>query len=938
MHEFKKAGARKASKEPAIRFICISDAADDANHPGFWMKLCEWNRYRHETYKNRRHDELPFIINPTEQPEAHDGHPAEPVKDEPKGPTGIKAHFEIVSTGKHTQRMKGGGVKEVTCSWYRCIQPGCRRRKDDLIREVGPGTGQLFRELKRCNNELWRKLRIESAHSRLRVGADGKEVQLMSFKEALPHHVRFVKWCVFDWQPFSRSRSKAFRAFVSGLNPAAGLPHRETSIKILRVARTLTDQKLEAAITALRGKVGEPFAGATSDIWSTPSCRASFFCMRLNLILEPDMVFTASSTGAGSTGTRPAQLIEAAPMISFREFQESKHSGAVIAAVKRNALEKFKMTTRSISLMTEDGASNNKSSAKLLGAPFKVCAPHDLQRSVLFAAGMAGARSENPELKEFIGRASKMAAAPHRSTKTSGLLQKSQVAGGTAKSRVLTTETANVTRWTGLFRMAHKVCAPACIGAATSAPPSPHDTALTDAHPPPSALQNRVLEKNLSVALTGSETGLTAEPPADPVSSDPEDSDADEPPGQAYQAAARRDDVDDDEATFAANQAAGKEYPLAHRPLDQRGFRDNALLESVLTHAHEICLILQKDQGVGLTLAWQLLRVLHSAATAPKLQVVSGQSKAGIWSDMHHANLPEMLRKFRTILATQLEQRFHVTTTPDKYTLLALAFDPSVDTTANEGIFSTASAAQELMEGEHRRALMRCQQRTAPARAPAAPPATPAMPPATPRAPMQAAPATPALATGGRAAGKRPVGPASVLSLMQPSKAAAVPVAAADDKKTIDDEIAKFKAICAGVVAEGPASRFYQKNMFDHKSFWFEHRAELPLHYKSFLSEVGSQKSSSANVETVFSGVGGMVAKASSLGSDLVVDYTICHHNWQYDFLLPSEAEIVSTYQTLYGGEAHPSDGEASDDEDGEEDGEDSDDDGEAEDAMAADA
>lgn len=86
------------------------------------------------------------------------------------------------------------------------------------------------------------------------------------------------------------------------------------------------------------------------------------------------------------------------------------------------------MTTRSISLMTEDGASNNKSSAKLLGAPFKVCAPHDLQRSVLFAAGIAGARSENPELKEFIGRASKMAAAPHRSTKTSDLLQKSQVA------------------------------------------------------------------------------------------------------------------------------------------------------------------------------------------------------------------------------------------------------------------------------------------------------------------------------------------------------------------------------------------------------------------------------------------------------------------------------------------------------------------------------
>ena len=71
VHEFKKAGARKATKEPAIRFLCISDAAEDANHPGFWITLAQWNRYRHETYKTRRDDELPFIVAPaTEQPEA----------------------------------------------------------------------------------------------------------------------------------------------------------------------------------------------------------------------------------------------------------------------------------------------------------------------------------------------------------------------------------------------------------------------------------------------------------------------------------------------------------------------------------------------------------------------------------------------------------------------------------------------------------------------------------------------------------------------------------------------------------------------------------------------------------------------------------------------------------------------------------------------------
>ena len=126
--------------------------------------------------------------------------------------------------------------------------------------------------------------------------------------------------------------------------------------------------------------------------------------------------------------------------------------------MKRESLGKFGLTPdKSISLNTEDGASNNKASAKILNAPFRVCDPHNLQRCVLFAAGKAGATSRNRQLRDFIDDASKMAAAPHRSTQTSLRLQQSQMENGTAKSRVIVTETANVTRWTGLYRMAHKV-------------------------------------------------------------------------------------------------------------------------------------------------------------------------------------------------------------------------------------------------------------------------------------------------------------------------------------------------------------------------------------------------------------------------------------------------------------------------------------------------
>jgi len=129
----------------------------------------------------------------------------------------------------------------------------------------------------------------------------------------------------------------------------------------------------------------------------------------------------------------------------------------VLAHVKRGSLSVFGLDPqKSLSLSTEDGASNNKTAARILKSPFKVCAPHDLQRAVLFASGEAGAQSKNPELKAFIKKASAMAAAPHRSAKTSLQLQQSQLDAGVPKQALLVTETANVTRWTGLYRMANK--------------------------------------------------------------------------------------------------------------------------------------------------------------------------------------------------------------------------------------------------------------------------------------------------------------------------------------------------------------------------------------------------------------------------------------------------------------------------------------------------
>ena len=63
VREFPGASARaRKLKEPAIRFICLDDASSDPRSDGYWMQLSQWNRFRHDTFKERPEDEMPFIM------------------------------------------------------------------------------------------------------------------------------------------------------------------------------------------------------------------------------------------------------------------------------------------------------------------------------------------------------------------------------------------------------------------------------------------------------------------------------------------------------------------------------------------------------------------------------------------------------------------------------------------------------------------------------------------------------------------------------------------------------------------------------------------------------------------------------------------------------------------------------------------------------------
>ena len=97
MHEFPGAsrGLRK-TKEKAIRFICLADAADKPNSDGYWMKLSQWNRYRNDTFKDRHDDELPFI--PAQAPAVEGGVAVKALQT-----PSIKTVFTLTSEGVHTE-------------------------------------------------------------------------------------------------------------------------------------------------------------------------------------------------------------------------------------------------------------------------------------------------------------------------------------------------------------------------------------------------------------------------------------------------------------------------------------------------------------------------------------------------------------------------------------------------------------------------------------------------------------------------------------------------------------------------------------------------------------------------------------------------------------------------------------------------------------------
>ena len=336
-----------------MNFVKVAeDVLEDPDHPGYWIRLDQWNRFRNDAYKNDRDAELPFILdtaivsqpsptNPTEKSASGDGSLISPVY----------RTFERIAEDTHVALSGKYAGKPRKFTLWKCRS--CS--KSTSFKVFSGSTGVLFKHLARYHPAEHTDARVASKHSKLKLEDDGSITELYSFPDALPHHVRFLLWHVLDLGHLHKAKSQNFREFTSGLDKRYVPPCRSTCENICEIVRELMMANLVAVIADTKQQLGEPCFGLQSDLWSPQDNKVSFACLRLSMILLLNGI-----------------LVDVCPLLGFEQFLENSHTGAALSRWKVMLLSRAAITMTDITLPTLDGAGNNKKCFQILCKKMKV--------------------------------------------------------------------------------------------------------------------------------------------------------------------------------------------------------------------------------------------------------------------------------------------------------------------------------------------------------------------------------------------------------------------------------------------------------------------------------------------------------------------------------------------------------------------------------------
>jgi hypothetical protein len=188
-------------------------------------------------------------------------------------------------------------------------------------------------------------------------------------------------------------------------------------------------------ISTLKTRLGECCGSIQLDYWSAPNASESYGAIYFSFIWH-DAV----------TGKRSLEQF----LLEFMTFPRKRHTHINLANWILSVLKLYDLDRNQIELFVPDGAANGLKALNKIGARWRVCDAHQLQRCIQYGTGEAGGNNcMNPEFRQLLKRNETMVTKLHTSIHLNKDLKESQIAEGITGAYLSSTNSRSATRWSG---------------------------------------------------------------------------------------------------------------------------------------------------------------------------------------------------------------------------------------------------------------------------------------------------------------------------------------------------------------------------------------------------------------------------------------------------------------------------------------------------------
>ncbi|KAK3241308.1 hypothetical protein CYMTET_48913 [Cymbomonas tetramitiformis] len=303
----------------------------------------------------------------------------------------------------------------------------------------------------KCERHKEALLDINSNSSKY-VEIDGEQVKIYNFAESFSHHVDLL-WLRTKGLSFNLTTEDEFREYVRGFDARAAFPHAET---LRRLAVCVLELQREERISRTLRHIGKfnggPCLGLQLDMWVDTATHTVFAAVTQTTCVVP---------GPGDEESDSAQIFLRTEVVDFDVFPLTSKTGDNICIWFVAVLKRAEIPHEAVSGVTPDGAADGQCGLSLIAdisEKVDTCILHQLQRSVLYSIGLAGAKTKNEDSKVLLKKHNRIVTLTHQSLSFGKSIRKAQASANIPEASILSLEKTATTRWGNQFVQLQKNC------------------------------------------------------------------------------------------------------------------------------------------------------------------------------------------------------------------------------------------------------------------------------------------------------------------------------------------------------------------------------------------------------------------------------------------------------------------------------------------------